>query len=204
MRAAATVAALVAAGLTVSAPNARAATTCDNPPERMDHLMSIANDLCVSIEFGWEGARHGRLRARATTPSSWENIYLRNLGSWNSSCLLEVPAGWKCAGHVAIEFVGEPAEPRYGRLVEVQWSSDRSLNGILRLNEAPQRIVDVTNYAAIFDRLVMDGVPNTFALRSWINGKFVSAELGWGGDDNGTLRARATDIGFWEVFLDRS
>lgn len=38
------------------------------------------------------------------------------------------------------------------------------------------------------------------ALRSKANGRFVSAEFGWGGDDWGMLRARATQIGPWEVF----
>ncbi|MEV6205671.1 hypothetical protein [Kitasatospora sp. NPDC051914] len=39
-----------------------------------------------------------------------------------------------------------------------------------------------------------------FALRSWANGRYVSAELGYPGDRHALLRARATSIGPWETF----
>jgi hypothetical protein len=38
-------------------------------------------------------------------------------------------------------------------------------------------------------------------IRSVTNGRYVSAELGYHGDRYGMLRARATEIGFWEVFV---
>jgi hypothetical protein len=38
------------------------------------------------------------------------------------------------------------------------------------------------------------------ALQSVANGRYVSAELSWGGDRNGLLRARATAIGPWERY----
>ncbi|WP_143229491.1 fascin domain-containing protein [Actinophytocola xanthii] len=37
-------------------------------------------------------------------------------------------------------------------------------------------------------------------IRSLANGRLVSAELGWGGNDYGLLRARATALGAWEWF----
>jgi hypothetical protein len=37
-------------------------------------------------------------------------------------------------------------------------------------------------------------------ITSLANGRIVSAELGYGGGDNGMLRARATAIGPWEQF----
>jgi len=39
-----------------------------------------------------------------------------------------------------------------------------------------------------------------WTLRSNANGKYVSAELGYGGALNGVLRARATVVGPWEKF----
>lgn len=38
------------------------------------------------------------------------------------------------------------------------------------------------------------------AFRSKANNRYVSAEFGWGGDDFGMLRARATSVGPWERF----
>jgi hypothetical protein len=37
-------------------------------------------------------------------------------------------------------------------------------------------------------------------INSYQNGLYVSAELGWGGDQYGLLRARATQVGPWELF----
>lgn len=202
MRAAAIVTALVAAGLTVGAPDARAATRCTIPAGPPTHIMSSANGLCVSIEFGWEGARHGTLRARATAPGSWEHIEFipsPDADPKIQGCLWQVPAGWHCDSRGYLAFKDQPIDYFYAKVVEVRWSQDPSLRGTLQLNEESQSISHL-NSTQIFDRLVKNDGSGTQALRSWSNGGFVSAELGWGGDDYGTLRARATTIGAWEEF----
>jgi hypothetical protein len=37
-------------------------------------------------------------------------------------------------------------------------------------------------------------------IQSVANGRYVSAEQGWSGDRQGLLRARAADVGAWEMF----
>jgi len=41
---------------------------------------------------------------------------------------------------------------------------------------------------------------HTTSIKSVANRKFVSAELGYGGNDRGLLRARADSMGSWESF----
>src|SRR6266498_3316638 len=43
--------------------------------------------------------------------------------------------------------------------------------------------------------------PAMYTIRSQANGRYVSAELGYGGGRYAMLRARATSIGNWEKFL---
>jgi hypothetical protein len=76
---------------------------------------------------------------------------------------------------------------------ELDWTGDG--NGLLR---ARTDIGSIGTWEG-FD-LVCVEAPDVYALRSRANGRFVTAELSWGWDRYGLLRARATEIGAWEKF----
>ena len=68
-------------------------------------------------------------------------------------------------------------------------------NGLLRARPGGEHV----GPWEVFDLICVEA-PNIYALRSRANGLYVSAELGWMGDDYGLLRARAAAIGPWEKF----
>lgn len=200
-RAMGVVVALVAAGLTVGAPGAKALTKCAQPAATPPYILSTANGLCVSIEYGWQDpARYGMLRARANVHGPWEDVEISPLPKGQHGylpCVWPAPAGWTCefAAHIA-HADGNYTEARF---VTVRSEPRTPRDGMLVLSGVTMPVtVFVCDEA--FDYLVKNDGSGTIALRSCANGRFVSTELGYSGSSYGMLRARATAIGPWEEY----
>ncbi|ETK36859.1 hypothetical protein MPTA5024_06610 [Microbispora sp. ATCC PTA-5024] len=128
------------------------------------------NDDFVSAELGWSGDSYGILRARATSPGSWE--------SWS-----EVPLG---NGEIALlsnannKFVS----------AEIGWTGVDY--GKLRAR------ADAVGPWERFKKI--GNTDGTYSLKSSANGLYVTAELGWAANSAGVLRANSGTIGPWERF----
>ena len=76
-------------------------------------------------------------------------------------------------------------------------------NGIYQIvdsNYVAHHVVGVHNWTVPSDAQIWRMGTVHVAIYSRAAGKFVSAELGYGGNDYGMLRARATGVGAWESF----
>jgi hypothetical protein len=81
-------------------------------------------------------------------------------------------------------------------LAEIGYSTTDPLYGMLR-----GRASQVGSWE-LFRLVCVDSVNGYYAIQSFVNGRYVSAELGYARTDAhyGMLRARATSVGPWEKF----
>jgi hypothetical protein len=162
--------AAVAVAAGAAPASAQAAFTCQN---RDFVLTSLANGRAVSAELFYQGTANGMLRARATARDVWE-IYRM----------------------VCVEGGQFAIRAHNGRFVSAELGYTGENAGMLRARAtviAPWELFTFEQESQTGD--FVRGV-----LRSGANNRFVSAELGYTGANEGMLRARATAKGPWERF----
>ncbi len=137
-------------------------------------LLAYANGLFVSAELGYGGDHNGELRARANSIGPWEQYAITPVSG----------------DTIALQAAN-------GKYVSAELNYPGASNGMLRAR---------SDSVGPWEKYVMQPyyVPQTgtsgFALTAW-NSRVVSAEVNYGGGDAGMLRARATGVGPWELFV---
>jgi hypothetical protein len=160
---------------------ADASTTCSvgqsNGPKS---IAPLARVNWLSAELGWDG----RLRDRpyATGGGPWEQFEFVCL-DWQNS----------------IYAIRSLANNRY---VSAELSLEGDDYGLLRARAAAIGPWEQFRFVPIHYNSD-PGVNNPWqiAIQSTANGFYVSTEIGWTGDRDGLLRARATVIGEWEQYF---
>jgi hypothetical protein len=137
-------------------------------------IRSNANGRYVSAELGYGGSYYATLRARATAVGPWERYTV---------C--------RDTSNGLTDFLSEANN----RAVAAELGYPGSYYATLRAR---------TSTSAIGPWELFVTPANPGGHRTWIasraNGRYVSAELGYGGSYYATLRARATALGPWESF----
>jgi len=167
--------ALVAATalISITAPDASAVNCNDR-----SWIISDAANAYVSTEIGYGGDLNGMLRARASTPGTWEEYSI--CGWWDTQYNTRVQS---IRSH------------RNGRYVSAEFGYTGVDNGMLRARATS---------IGIWEKFKIEQWgPNgsMYTIRSLRYGRYVSTELGYGGVRHNMLRARASTIGAWEKYF---
>ena len=166
----------------VAAPGSAPAAYCapDDPPDGGFYTTLRGaggnNDLYVSAELGsgYTGAHEAMLRARGTRAGAWERLYVQCLG--NRQIALRAANGkWVSA---ELDYTGAEYGMLRARASRIgAWERFR------------YRLIDGSHLGD--SRFVLESVANT---------RLVSAELHYSDVSYAMLRARADEIGPWEIW----
>lgn len=162
---------LVPGGIRSSNPAVRAHDLDCYP---VQGFKSAANDRYVAAELG-NGHYPGMLRARATHVGPWEEhqfCHERGTNYWS---------------------IFTNANDRWA-ITQINYRGPKIYQNMLR---ADARSIGPWEQYQI---LCIAGTHGSFVIWSPVARRFVAAELGYKGDDYGTLRARANKVGPWEIF----
>jgi hypothetical protein len=141
-------------------------------------IISDAANAYVSTEIGYGGGLNGMLRARASTPGTWEKY---------SIC------GWWDAQYNT--FVQSIRSERNGRYVTAEFGYTGVDNGMLRARATSIGIWEKFKIQRWGEHGSM------YTIRSLRYSRYVSTERGYGGVRHNMLRARASSIGPWEKYF---
>jgi hypothetical protein len=136
-------------------------------------MTANANNAFVSAELGYGGGFYGMLRARASAFGPWEDFALGNLGDGTWTLVSEAN----------------------GLAVSAEFGYGGGQNGMLRA-----RADNVLEW----ERYYLYSIGSQYAFQSYLpQGSpccYVSTEMGYGGTEAAMLRARATQVGPWELY----
>jgi hypothetical protein len=141
-------------------------------------IISDAANAYTSTEIGYSGGLNGMLRARASTPGTWEEYSI--CGWWDTQYNTRVQS---IRSH------------RNGRYVTAEFGYTGVDNGMLRARATS---------IGIWEKFkVEQWGPNgsMYTIRSLRYSRYVSTERGYGGVRHNMLRARASSIGPWEKYF---
>jgi hypothetical protein len=159
--------------MAVTAPDASAVTCNDR-----SLIISDAANAYTSTEIGYGGALNGMLRARASTPGSWEEYSI--CGWWDSQYNTRVQS---IRSH------------RNGRYVSAEFGYTGVDQGMLRARATSIGIWEKFKV----ERWGPHG--SMYTIRSLRYARFTSTERGYGGVRHNMLRARASSVGPWEKYF---
>jgi hypothetical protein len=141
-------------------------------------IKSIGNDKWVTARIDYIGDRYGMVRASANQQDTWERFD----GSWPF--------------YVANNGLLSLKSRANGRYVTSEILMGDYYNGMLRAERTSAR-----DWEIFEPELLSEGSGYAiFVMKARANGKYVSAELGYRGDDYGMLRASRSWKQTWEQF----